>query len=298
MRKALKEFIYYLKVNKNLSMNTVNAYEKDIDSYLSFMEKNYNVNKPRDVRKEYLKNYIDKLVRDKKAKTTERRALSSINSFNRYLLKEGKLENDQVFIPSSPKVDKKIPVVLSHEEIDNLLKVSNKGNTPLEKRNKCIIEILYGSGLRISELTNLNIEDIHLNVLRLNVTGKGSKERIVPINSEAAKALRDYILNAMPLMSPKDRKALFINKNGNRISRIGVYKILKELALEAGIEKEISPHTLRHTFATHLLEGGADIMAVKELLGHEDIQTTEFYTHVSKKTIFDIYDKIESKRKS
>ncbi len=297
MRRSMNEFIYYLKINKNLSKNTIEAYKKDIDSYILFLEKNYNVKYPRDVKKEYLKNYTNKLVRDGKAKSSERRALSSINSFNKYLLKEGKLDNDQVLTPASPKVDKRIPVVLSQIEVRRLIDVSNEENTPLERRNQCMILILYGSGLRISELTNLNIEDIHLNVSLLNVYGKGSKERIVPFNNEAKKSIRDYVMNARNLLKPKDRNALFINKNGERISRIGVYKILKELAIKAGIDKEISPHTLRHTFATHLLEGGADIMAVKELLGHEDIQTTEFYTHVSKKTIFDIYDEIDSKRK-
>jgi len=292
MRKALKEYIYYLKINRNLSKNTIVAYENDISEYITFMERNYKVQSLNEVKSEYLKNYLQKLVRDKTAKSSEKRKLSAINSFTRYLLKEGRINADQVSQVSSPKIDKRIPTVLTRSEVESIIKVS-KGDKPLEMRNYAMMEILYGSGLRISELTALNIEDIHLNVNLVNLFGKGSKERIVPLNNETVKALKDYILNARLFLNPKDRSAVFINRNGERISRVGVFKIIKKLALEAGIKKEISPHTFRHTFATHLLEGGADIMAVKELLGHEDVQTTEIYTNVSKKVIFDKYDEIE-----
>lgn len=297
MRRALKEYIYYLKINKNLSPNTIKAYETDIMSYITFMEKNYGVNYPKDVKSEYLKNYVNKLVRDRVEKSSERRKLSAIKSFNNYLLKEGKITQDQLSTLASPKMEKRLPVVLTKAEVNRLIDSSN-GDTPLDKRNYAMMEILYGSGLRISECTALNLEDIHLNNKLVNVFGKGSKERIVPLNKETVEALRDYVLNYRLLLKPKDRSALFVNRNGDRISRVGVFKIIKELALKADVNKDISPHTLRHTFATHLLEGGADIMAVKELLGHEDVSTTEFYTHVSKKTIFDKYDEIENKDKS
>lgn len=290
---SLKEYSFYLKVNKNLSKNSIQAYERDIKGYLDFVKKNYDCIDTRDIKPEYLKNYLNHLVRGDIAKSSEKRKLSAINSFNQYLLKEGRLDNDQVSKVSSPKLDKRVPVVLSHDEIERFLLASRGDDKPLDKRNYAMMELLYGSGLRISELTALNLEDIHINVNLVNVFGKGSKERIVPLNNESVKALRDYIINARPQLMPKDRSALFVNKNGDRISRIGVFKIIKELAKEASIYKEISPHTLRHTFATHLLEGGADIMAVKELLGHEDVSTTEFYTHVSKKVIFDKFDEIQ-----
>ena len=186
--------------------------------------------------------------------------------------------------------------VLSHDEIERLLYAAKGENKALDIRNYAMMNLLYGSGLRISELTDLNLGDIHLNVSLVNVFGKGSKERIVPLNDETVKAIREYLLNSRPLMHPKERNAVFVNKNGDRISRVGVFKIIKELAKEASIYKTISPHTLRHTFATHLLEGGADIMAVKELLGHEDVSTTEFYTHVSKKVIFDKFDEINEEK--
>ena len=296
MKRALKEYIYYLKVNKNLSKNTIEAYNRDILDYIEFLEKQYNVTKPKDIEGEYLKRYLDKLVRAHLKKSSERRKLSAINSFIDYLYKEERISNEQITRVKSPKMEKRLPVVLTINEVNALIEAS-KGDKPLDYRNYCMMELLYGSGLRISELINLNIGDIHLNNKLINVFGKGSKERIVPLNQESIKALQAYVLPYRVLINPKikDMDALFINRNGERISRVGVFKLIKELGLKAGIQKEISPHTLRHTFATHLLEGGADIMAVKELLGHEDISTTEFYTHVSKKTIFDKYDEIENK---
>ncbi|MBP5342611.1 tyrosine recombinase [bacterium] len=296
MKRALKEYIYYLKVNKNLSKNTIEAYNRDILDYIEFLEKQYNVTKPKDIEGEYLKRYLDKLVRAHLKKSSERRKLSAINSFIDYLYKEERISNEQITRVKSPKMEKRLPVVLTINEVNALIEAS-KGDKPLDYRNYCMMELLYGSGLRISELINLNIGDIHLNNKLINVFGKGSKERIVPLNQESIKALQAYVLTYRVLINPKikDMDALFINRNGERISRVGVFKLIKELGLKAGIQKEISPHTLRHTFATHLLEGGADIMAVKELLGHEDISTTEFYTHVSKKTIFDKYDEIENK---
>ena len=294
---SLKEFSFFLKINKNLSKNSIEAYERDIKGYLDFINANYGCIDTRDVKPEYLKNYLNHLVRGSIAKSSEKRKLSAINSFNQYLLKEGRLESDQISKVSTPKLDKRVPVVLSHDEIERLLLAAKGEGSLLDKRNYAMMELLYGSGLRISELTALNLEDIHVNVNLVNVFGKGSKERIVPLNDESVKALKDYILNARLQLMPKDRSALFVNKNGDRISRVGVFKIIKELAKDASIYKEISPHTLRHTFATHLLEGGADIMAVKELLGHEDVSTTEFYTHVSKKVIFDKFDEIQENNK-
>jgi len=291
MKRALKEYLHYLKNNKNLSKNTVEAYNRDILEYLDFIEKNYGALKPKDIEPEYLKRYLEKLVRDKCAKSTERRKLSAINSFNEYLLDDGRLNKEQTSKIKSPKMEKRLPTVLTINEINDLINAS-KGNKPLDFRNYAIIELLYGSGLRISELTDLNIGDIHLNNRIINVYGKGSKERIVPLNDETIKALKDYITVYRFTLNPKDNNAVFLNRDGERISRVGVFKLIKDLATKANITKEISPHTLRHTFATHLLEGGADIIAVKELLGHEDISTTEIYTHVSKKTIFDKYDEI------
>ena len=295
MRRTLKEYIYYLKVNKNLSKNTIEAYERDISNYLDFIETNYNSFKPKDLRPNYLKNYLNKLVREDLKKSSERRKLSAINSFNDYMLKKGLISIDQKSKVSNPKLEKRLPVVLTISEVNALIDAS-KGDKPIDFRNYAMIMVLYGSGLRISELTELNIGDIHLNNRIVNVFGKGSKERIVPLNNETINALKMYILDYRRLLNPKDKDAVFINKSGERISRVGVFKIIKELSAKAGILKDISPHTLRHTFATHLLEGGADIMVVKELLGHEDIQTTELYTHISKKMIFNKYDEIINKR--
>ena len=295
IKSAMSDYIIYLKLNKGLSSNSIEAYKRDIEDYLEFIQKNYGCEDTKDIHPEYLKNYLNKLVRMQIAKSSEKRKLSAINSFNTFLVKEGRIDQSQLSKVSSPKLDKRIPVVLSIEEINRLLDQAKGEGDKLDIRNYAMMELLYGSGLRISELTAMNIGDLHMNQALLNVYGKGSKERIVPMNDETIKAIREYILNARLFFNPKDRDALFLNKNGERISRVGVFKIIKDLAYKAGINKTISPHTLRHSFATHLLEGGADIMAVKELLGHEDVSTTEFYTHVSKKTIFDKYDEIEDK---
>lgn len=294
MRRALKEYIYYLKINKNLSINTIEAYERDILQYITFMENTYKIKYIKDIKKEYLTNYLNKLVRDKISKTSERRKISSINSFNNYLIKESRIDSNQISKNVSPKIDKKIPVVLSIDEMNRLIEAS-KGDSALDKRNYAMISLLYGSGLRISELIDLKLENIHVNNRLINVYGKGSKERIVPLNKDTVDALREYILKYRLSLKPNDASIVFINKNGDKISRVGVFKLIKDLAIKANINKEISPHTLRHTFATHLLSGGADIMAVKELLGHENVGTTEFYTHVSKKTIFDKYKEIQNR---
>ena len=291
MRQSLKEYIYYLKITKNLSENTILAYKNDLEEYIDFLEKNYEVKRPNSFRGVYLKNYLKHLERFKLSKSSTRRKISSIKSFNKYLISKNRLDISQIEEVSSPKVEKRIPVVLSVEEVNKLIETS-KGLKYNEKRNYAMLNLLYGSGLRISELVGLNISDIHINVSLIKVYGKGSKERIVPMNKETVSALKDYMLNFRAIQNIKDKEALFLNKNGERITRIAVFKIIKELAIKANIDKDISPHTLRHSFATHMLENGADIMAVKDLLGHEDIQTTEIYTHVSNKKIFDIYDEI------
>ena len=291
MRRCLNLYIRCLERNKNLSENTLEAYRRDISNYLDFIEKNYECFKPRDLESKYLNNYISKLVRDRMAKSTEKRKISAINGYYQYMLKEKYIDSSQIAKISTPKSDKKIPSFLTIDEVNALIKASI-GDKPLDFRNYAFLELMYGSGLRVSELCMLNLGDVSLNNRQLKVTGKGNKERILPLNAETVKALREYINTYRFLLKPKDKQAMFINKNGDRISRVAIFKIIKELAYKAGIKKEISPHTLRHSFATHLIEGGADIMGVSQLLGHENVTTTEIYTHISKKTIFDKYDEI------
>lgn len=285
----LKEYLYYLKVTKNLSKNTIASYQNDLKDYISFLIEQYKFKRMDQVSKQHLVNYTLHLKRLNLSAKSISRKLSSVRSFHQFCLTEKLVDENIVLKIPKPKVAKTLPTVINESEIEALIKETNQGTSPLELRNRAMIELAYGAGLRVSELINVDISDIHLNMALINITGKGNKERIVPLGEEAIFALRDYIVHGRPQLSPKEKEVLFLNKSGERISRIGFYKLIQALAKKAGIEKEISPHTLRHSFATHLLEHGADLRAVQELLGHEDILTTENYTHLSKKHIQESY---------
>ena len=190
---------------------------------------------------------------------------------------------------SLPKKEKRLPLVLSVNEIDALM-IAADGDEPLSLRNRAMLELLYGSGLRITELIDLRLGDIHLNMGFINVTGKGNKERIVPIGEEGQLALKRYIEKGRSELKTVSGDIIFVNNRGNKISRVGFYKTLKRLAIKAGITKDISPHTLRHSFASHLLENGVDLRMVQELLGHNDISTTQIYTHINKKQLKSVYE--------
>ncbi len=287
----LKEYLYYLKITKNLSKNTIISYQNDLEDYIDFLLKNYQFKTIDQVEKKHIINFITHLKRNNLNAKTISRKLSSIRSFHQYLLSEKLVDENIVLKIPKPKVDKNLPVVLNIEEVMALINYTRTKKAPLDLRNQAMIELAYGAGLRVSELINVDISDIHLNMGLINITGKGNKERIVPLGEESIQAIRKYIVEGRPFLHPKEREILFLNKSGERISRIGFYKIIQTIATKAGIEKEISPHTLRHTFATHMLENGADLRAVQELLGHEDILTTEHYTHLSKKHIQDSYNK-------
>ena len=184
-----------------------------------------------------------------------------------------------------PVTPKTLPTVLNLEEVEKIIDVSNGLSKPLDFRNRAMVELAYGSGLRVSELLNLEISDLHLNMNLVKITGKGNKERIVPLGEESVFAIRKYLVEGRTKLAPKNNQIVFINKKGEKLSRVGFYKIIKKIADKAHIKKKISPHTLRHSFATHLLENGASLRTVQDLLGHEDIMTTEIYTHVTRKYI-------------
>ncbi len=289
LRQLVKEYTYYLRVTKGLSKNTIAAYEHDISDYVTFLETNYCFKFMREVKREHLQNYLSRLKRLKLGSKTISRKLSSIRSFHNYLIQEKELTENVVLRIPKPRTAKALPVVLNIEEIERLLATLDDGNQPLVLRNRAMLELAYGSGLRVSELVGLDISDLHLNMGLVRIVGKGDKERIVPLGEEAVVALRNYLVDSRLKLSPVDKDALFINAFGKRMSRVGFFKLVKNLAKKAKIEKPISPHTLRHSFATHLLENGADLRAVQELLGHEDIMTTENYTHISKRHLKDAY---------
>ena len=212
------------------------------------------------------------------------------------MLKEGIVKEDVSYDIKTPKLEKNLPSVLTVNEIVDLMNLVS-GDEPLSLRNLALLELIYGSGLRVSELLNLNLQDIHFNAKYVKIVGKGKKERIVPINDMSIKAIKNYLANGRVHLVKEENNILFLNQYGNKLSRQGFFKILKKLANDAGINKEISPHTLRHSFATHLLESGIDLRSLQELLGHEDISTTQIYTHISKSHLKETYLKAHPRAK-
>ncbi len=286
----LKEYLYYLKITKNLAKNTIMSYERDLNDYLDFLTKNYGIKDYNLITKDQITNYLKSLSRKDIKASSITRKISSIHSFHKYLTNENLVDNDVSEKIRKPKTKKNLPIVLNLPEINAIINLTYEFTNPLGIRNTALLELAYGSGLRVSELLDLEISDLHLNQGLVRIIGKGNKERIVPLGEQAIIALRNYIVNARPKLSPKNSNILFVNKFGESLSRVGFYKVIQQLADKANINKKISPHTFRHSFATHLLENGANLRSVQELLGHEDIMTTENYTHVSKAHLRKIYN--------
>lgn len=286
----LKEYLYYLKITKNLAKNTIKSYERDLNEYMDFIKKNYGIRDFNQITKEYVHNFARHLSRKDNSTSTITRKLSSIRSFHRYLASERIVDLDISRKIRKPKTKKTLPTVLNLTEVEKMIDLTYQSDDALSLRNQALIELAYGSGLRVSELMDLKISDLHLNKGLVNILGKGNKERIIPLNENTVLALQTYIIDARPILKPKKNDVLFVNKFGNPLSRVGFFKLIKKLAEQSGIQKKVSPHTLRHSYATHLLEHGANLRTVQELLGHEDILTTENYTHVSRKHITKIYN--------
>ena len=236
---------------------------------------------PDEITVDDIRSYLSSLKRRKNSSASMSRKLSSVKSFHKFLVNNRYCKQNVAKIISNPKQEKKLPVVLTIEEVDRLLNVFTKDD-PLELRNKTMIELTYSCGLRVSELINLKLNDIHLKMNIIDVYGKGNKERIVPIGEQAISLLKEYLEKARPLLAnTKSRDFLFLNRDGLPISRQMFFIIIRQKAKLAGISKTISPHKLRHSFATHLLERGLDLRLIQELLGHESISTTEIYTHIN-----------------
>jgi integrase/recombinase XerD len=296
MKYLLKDYEYYLKKEKGSSKNTISAYARDLDQYRLFLEKYHQIKKPSQIQKKHIEGFLKSLDKRVSSKTLARK-LTAIKSFHHFLALEKEVDIDITKDFSTPKSNKTLPKVLSVDQVVSLLEEVDK-DTNLGLRNKALLELIYGSGLRVSELLDIETEDIHLNQSYVIVHGKGSKERMVPISDMANIALRKYMADARPnLVKDKRNTYVFLNQNGLRLSRQGFFKVLKKLASDAGIDSECSPHTLRHSFATHLLENGMDLRTLQTLLGHEDISTTQIYTHISQKRIKEIYKKAHPRAK-
>ncbi|MBP2642148.1 MAG: Tyrosine recombinase xerC [Firmicutes bacterium] len=290
MEGYVNEFINYLAVERGLAQNTLESYGRDLRQFQTFLQSGQ-LDFIKDSNRNTIINYLSNLQSKGRAVSTISRNLAAIKSFYQYLVRERYLEKDPAAHLESPKLEKKLPKILSITEVEELLKQPNTF-FPAGLRDKAMLELLYATGIRVSELIALNISDVNLDMGYIKCFGKGSKERIVPLGSIAAKCVQEYIQRGrQKLVRTYEEASLFVNHHGNRLTRQGFWKIIKKYASEASINKDITPHTLRHSFATHLLENGADLRSVQEMLGHADISTTQIYTHVTKNHLKEVYDK-------
>ena len=281
MNENLENYRNYLKYERAYSDNTVGAYMNDLNKYEEFLKKDILESDTEDLEK-YLK-YIKNLE-----STTVAHKITSIKSYFNYNIKRGIVSVNPADKVSRPKLTKHLPEYLTEEEVGKLLDVELK--SPYDYRNKTILELLYSSGIRISELVNIKTPNYDSEECLIRIMGKGSKERIVPLGDYAINIMNDYMNNYRTLINKKHTDYVFVNNRGDKISRQFIFKVIKKEALKKGIKKDISPHTLRHTFATHLLKNGADLRIIQELLGHENISTTQIYTHVTNNKLKSDYE--------
>ena len=279
----IEEFEVYLKLERGMSVNTCFAYVQDLKKFVSFLEiKNLDV-LPHQVKQKNLIDFIEYVAEIGLSDKSQSRIISSIKSFYKFLMIEELTDKDPSALLETPRLKRKIPVVLSVLEIERILSVVDVSDV-LGHRNRAIIEVLYGCGLRVSELVNLKISNIFFKEDFVRVIGKGNKQRLVPLGSAAKKEIQYYMQAFRNHVEPQKGHAdfLFLNRRGKQLTRVMIFTIVKDLCNLAGIQKNVSPHTFRHSFATHLIEGGADLRVVQEMLGHESITTTEIYTHIDR----------------
>jgi integrase/recombinase XerD len=280
---AIKGFQNYLKLERSLSGNSIEAYTRDIGRLREFAEIQVSILKPDNIVLSDLRHFIQWINELGMIPSTQARILSGIKSFYKFMLIEDMISSDPSELLESPKIQRKLPDTLSYEEINNLIAAIDLSK-PDGSRNKAILEMLYSCGLRVSELTELKLSNLYLNIEFIKVVGKGNKERLVPISSTAIKALQLWLEygRVQTVVKKGEEDLVFLNRRGSRLTRVFIFMLIKQLAESIGLKKKISPHTFRHSFATHLIEGGADLRAVQEMLGHESITTTEIYTHLDR----------------
>ena len=285
MESVVSSFIDDLKTSKNLSQNTLDSYTRDIRQFLSYLQDtglNFKT-----VKKTNIIAYILYLQKGNKATSSILRSIASIRAFYHVLIKNGILEYDPTLNLEAPKIEKKPPRILSIEEVDKLLSVPDV-HTSKGIRDKAMLEVIYATGIRVSELISLNVEDVNLELGYIKCNG--AKERIIPVGKSALDSIALYIKESRPVfLKNRVDASLFLNFHGERMTRQGFWKIIKYYASQAGIETEITPHTLRHSFASHLIENGADLKSVQQMLGHSDISTTQIYAEMVKNKISDVY---------
>ena len=302
MREDIDRFLNYLVVEKGFSANTIAAYRNDLYQLAEFAEKGAAkrsimpawVNFSR----QDMLSYLLDLKERNYAVTTLARKVAAAKSFFGFMVAEGKIKDNPMENISSPKVGKPLPDAISISQVRQLIDQPAKLSTPEAKRDRAMLELLYASGMRVSELVSLNLNDVDTRECHVRCFGKGNKERLVPIYQQAAQVVEEYVTEVRPVfVHNESEQALFVNQRGERLTRQGLWQILKAYAKSAGLGKQVTPHTLRHSFATHMLSGGADLRSVQELLGHANISTTQIYTHLTSEHIRRTYDKAHPRAK-
>ena len=283
-----QDYLTMLRVERNLSPRTLEAYQRDLKHYLSFIV-DKDVISLSNISQMHIREYIRSLNEKGLAASSIARIFSSIRSYHKFLSAENYVNENPTLILTSPKAPKKLPHVLMEEEISTIINAVVE-TFQYAKRDKAIIEMLYSCGLRVSELCALSLNNLYLNDDMIRIMGKGSKERLLPVGGRAKIFLNDYLIHCRPgIQKDKGSSSVFLSRNGNPLTRAMINNILRKWSQVAGISKSVSPHTLRHSFATHLLEGGADLRFVQALLGHSDISTTQIYTHLDKHHLKEVY---------
>lgn len=279
----IDDFCNYLLIDKHYSSNTIESYKRDLAKFYEYIKKDF-----KNIDKNDVKDYL-KFINNMNERSVARN-ISTLKSFHKFLIINKYIKDNPMDSISSPKLGKKLPNTLSEEDINKLLNIKLKDN--FSYRNKAMLELMYATGLRVSELINLKVYDVNLDEALVKTMGKGSKERIIPVGDYALSALRVYIEEYRSSLFKKEiNDYLFLNNHGKKMTRQGFFKIIKKLAIEQGINKDFSPHTLRHSFATHMLKHGADLRIIQELLGHSDVSTTQIYTHVSNEELENTFKK-------
>lgn len=289
MKEDLEEYIRYLRIERGLSENTIESYSRDLKQYAGYL-KQQDIEDWSKIDRYMILSFLEQLKTGGRSSATIIRMVSTLRRFHQYLRQEQLSVIDPMLQIDTPKKAQHLPKVLSMSEVEKLIEAPNSDEI-LGLRDRAILEVMYATGLRVTELIQLKMDDLHLHLGLIQTLGKGDKERIIPIGDEAAKWIETYLQQSRIKLEKPDKRSpyLFLNHHGRKLTRQGIWKNLKSLVKKAGIEKDVTPHTLRHSFATHLLENGADLRVVQELLGHSDISTTQIYTHITKQRMAQVY---------
>ena len=289
MKDLIREFIDYISVERGLAKNTLMAYERDLGIYVRYLKK-ASIENPDAVSRQKVSDFLYELKKNELATASICRALTAVKMFHRFLVRENFAKDDPTNLVETPKMWKRVPEVMSQAEVESIIRAA-QGKTPQMIRDYAILELFYASGMRVSELADLKLSGLNFEVGYVRCIGKGRKERLIPIGKKSREALALYCQKVRPKLESKSTgtDVLFLSRLGKRISRQAIWNLIKEYAKKANIKKNIKPHTMRHTFATHLLEHGADLRSVQEMLGHSDISTTQIYTHVDKERLKSVH---------